>query len=90
MNALQVEFAIEASEDSMAVIAQAYHPAWQATIDGKATRVIRANGVFQAVTIPAGQHHVVLRYLDRRFRIGLAKTLTTLAGLIVFLWRDSS
>jgi hypothetical protein len=44
-------------------VAENYHPAWRATVDGKAAPVLRCDHLFQAIAIPdAGRHEVVLEY----------------------------
>lgn len=66
----QVEFDVDSAGPTLAAVAQAWYPAWTATVDGMPARVWRANHAFQAVGIPEGRHHVVLRYEDRWFRWG--------------------
>jgi hypothetical protein len=40
------------------VLNDLYHPAWQATIDGHGAAIRRANRLFRAVFVPAGEHRV--------------------------------
>jgi hypothetical protein len=47
------------------VLTDAYTPGWVATVDGKQASLLRANGVFRAVSVPAGTHEVRLRYAPR-------------------------
>ena len=76
----------EAPVASLAVIAQAYYPAWKAYVDGQPARIWRANYAFQAVEVPAGQHQVLLFYEDKRFLIGAALSgLALLACLGLWL-----
>ena len=70
----------EAPAPSMVVVSQSYYPAWQAYVDGHATRLWRANYAFQAVEVPAGRHRIELRYQDTAFRAGL---LISAAGLLI-------
>jgi hypothetical protein len=67
-----VDFATEAAEPSLAVVAQTYYPDWCAEIDGEPARLLRANVAFQAVQIPAGRHQVHLFYRDRVWELGAA------------------
>ena len=48
----------EAAQDSALVVSNIWYPSWKAEIDGKAARVLRANGALQAVLLPAGRHQV--------------------------------
>ena len=66
----QILMQTEAPNASLVVIAQAYYPAWKAYVDGRPTRIWRANYAFQAVQVPAGRHQVRLSYEDSRLLIG--------------------
>jgi hypothetical protein len=50
----------------------AWSPGWTATIDGAATAIHPAAGMFFALVVPSGQHEVVLRYRAPGLRAGLA------------------
>jgi hypothetical protein len=84
---LQPHFAAEeisadvvAAAPTMVVVAQVYYRPWHAYLDGQRVELFRANLGFQAVPVPAGQHHLSLRYEDRSFHLGAGISLTTLAG----------
>ena len=72
------------------LVAQAWYPGWEASVDGGPWRpVLRADGAFQAVLLPAGDHEVVLRFRSRRQMAGVIIALATLI-LVGALWRLSS
>jgi hypothetical protein len=75
---------VETSAPTLLVIAQTFYDPWHAYVDGKRTRLWRANHAFQSLEIPAGQHHVQVRYEDRSFRIGSMISLLTLVGCLAF------
>jgi uncharacterized membrane protein YfhO len=62
----------------MLVMAQGWYHCWQASVDGMAIPLLRANGGFQAVAVPAGGHQVLLEYKDRAFQLGCAISVLTL------------
>ncbi len=83
----RVEFEVVSVEPTLAVIAQTYHPAWQATLDGESVRLLRANYAFQAVEVPSGRHRIILRYVDRAFWFGLAISGMSLLATGAGWWR---
>jgi len=72
------------------VLTEAWYPGWNATVDGAAAPVLRANYLFRAVPVPSGAHRVELRFqsptLELGFRLSvLAATLLLLAALVSFI-----
>jgi Bacterial membrane protein YfhO len=61
---------------------EAYYPGWRARVDGVDVPVLRADAVFRAVHIPAGEHDVDLFFDSESFTRG---ALISLAGLIVII-----
>ena len=54
------------------VLADAYAPGWQAQDEGgNALPVLRANGLFRAVRLSAGNHTVTFSYFPDSFKLGL-------------------
>ena len=47
-------------------VADSFSPDWQATVHGKPAPVLRANGNFKAVAVPAGESEVTLAYRPSR------------------------
>jgi hypothetical protein len=54
----------------LVVISQTWYPAWKAYVDGRTTKLWRANYAFQAIEVPAGHHSVILVYEDTKLVIG--------------------
>jgi uncharacterized membrane protein YfhO len=52
------------------VLADSYYPCWEATVDGRTTPILRANLMFRAVELPAGEHQVEFVYRPHLVRIG--------------------
>jgi hypothetical protein len=61
-NSLELETDWPASESTWLVYADAHHPDWQATVDGRAVPVEAAYGAFKAVRVPPGKSRVEFRY----------------------------
>jgi hypothetical protein len=45
-------------EPAYLILADLYYPGWRATVDGHATPILPADGVFRAVHLPAGRHSI--------------------------------
>jgi hypothetical protein len=63
-----VETSVE--QASTLVLTDAYYPGWIATVDGQPALIERADVLFRAVQVPAGQHRVEFRYEPQSFTIG--------------------
>ena len=78
---------VESDAPTMMVIAQSYYHVWTARVDGKETKLWRANYAFQALEVPAGKHRVELAYRDVKFVTGGVISLGTLliCGVLCFM-----
>ena len=66
------------------VFSEVWYPGWQASINGQAAEIIRANYAFRAVYLPSGEHTVVMHFKPRSWHIGIAVTLVTIVAMLVF------
>ncbi len=73
----------EMAAPGFVVLADAFYPGWQATVDGQPTPVYRANTVVRAVYVPAGEHEIVFHYRPVEFWAGAAVSGLALVGLVV-------
>jgi hypothetical protein len=77
----EIVLAVEMVADGWLVLSEVYYPGWQATVDGERTDVLRADYTFRAVTLPSGEHTVRMRFAPKTWKIGLAVSGVTWAGL---------
>lgn len=68
------------------VIAESYHPGWQATVDRRPGTVLRLNGDFLGCPVPAGEHEVRFEFRPASLRLGRWLTLSGLALAVGVLW----
>jgi hypothetical protein len=78
----RVEISVHASSDGWLVLSNVWYPGWQATIDGIGVPIERANYLFQAVAVPAGEHMVQFSYRPRSFYLGAVISLLAVIGLL--------
>ncbi|MFO0985165.1 MAG: YfhO family protein [Planctomycetota bacterium] len=82
----RVEIDVESDVKGYLFLGDTYFPGWQASVDGAAAPVRRADIAFRAVSVAAGKHHVVFRYRPWSLSIGLwlaaGAVLVMLAGAL--------
>jgi hypothetical protein len=76
-----VELKVASPENGWLLLSDVYYPGWRARVDGEPTPVLRANYVFRAVSVPAGEHVVKMVFAPRTWYLGLALSGVTWLGL---------
>jgi uncharacterized membrane protein YfhO len=67
---------------------EAWYPGWRARVDGIETPVLRADVLFRAIALDAGEHDVELFFDSASFWQGALLSAGALFVIIlVFLWR---
>jgi len=75
-------YEVQADGPGYLVTRDSHARGWQATVDGRAEAVLRANGKHRAVAVPAGRHAVVLSYHPPNLRLGIALTALACAACL--------
>jgi hypothetical protein len=76
----RVVIGVRAPAGGYVVLADAYAPGWRALLDGRAVPILRADGLFRGVAVPAGAHSLEMVYRPREVAAGFAASL---AGLLL-------
>jgi hypothetical protein len=66
-------------------LSDAWYPDWQATVDGRPAPVEKADVLFRAVPVPAGEHVVEFVYRSSAFLCGAVISGAALGGLVLVL-----
>jgi hypothetical protein len=83
----RIELAPELPDPAVVVLAESFDSDWRVTVDGEPARLLRANGMFRGVAVPAGKHRVVFSYWPRPVIEGaLVSGLALLGALAIALW----
>lgn len=72
------------------VLSEMFHPGWEATVDGRATRIMLTDYLLRGVALEPGRHRVEMTYTAPAARMGAivsAGTLFFLGGLFVYARR---
>jgi len=71
----------------MVILADAYYPGWQATVDRQPARIWEAYGAIRGVVVPAGSHQVEFRFRPGSVYLGAALFLAGLLATGVLVLR---
>lgn len=78
-----IKISVNTDKSGLLVVTDHYYPGWLATVDGKPTDIVRANGVLRAVYVPQGQHSVEFAYEPESLRNGFIVAAIALLCLVV-------
>ncbi len=79
-----------ADGDALLIVAEGWHPGWRAVLDPDADKrrelpIFPADIFLRGVSLPAGEHDLIITFQPRSLRLGALLSLLTLAGLAI-LW----
>ncbi len=75
----RVEVEAESPRGGLLVLSDSWFPGWEARVDGELAPILRANGVYRAVAVAPGRHHVVFQYRPASLRRGALVSLASAA-----------
>ena len=84
----EVVLHVEADRPSLVVLTDSYYPGWNAFVDGARRPIWRANSLFRAVEVPAGNHTVIFKYQPASLRWGATISLITLLLVLAGLFAE--
>jgi hypothetical protein len=79
----RVEIETSAPQERLLVLTDSYYPGWTARVDGAATEILRANGLYRAVRVPGGSHRVEFEYRPASLRWGAWISLVSFVVLVL-------
>jgi hypothetical protein len=79
----RISVATRSPSPAILVLAEAWYPGWEASIEGTPAPVFPVNGWMRGVVVPSGAHSVVYSFRQRHLESGLALSLAALSVLLV-------
>lgn len=64
-----------------------YSEGWKAYVDGKETKLQKANVMYMGLALEPGEHEITLRYCSPGFWPGLTLTLVSVIVFLIFLYK---
>ena len=61
--------------NNLLFLSDAYYPGWQAYVDGRETKIYRADFTFRAILVPAGRHQIQFIFNPLSFGVGVAAAI---------------
>lgn len=80
----KIDLDVTANKNKILVISDTYYPGWKAYVDGKETKIYRANYTFRSLPVLSGNHKITLVYDPGSFHLGLKITIISGVLLIIF------
>ena len=81
----EIRIDVETDRPALVYVAETWHPFWRAAVDGKETKIYRANQAMRAVYVDAGTHEITMTYVSPPFRNGRWISLISLLILAAAL-----
>jgi len=76
---------VKAPGRSFLVLNDTYFPGWKAFVDGRKTKIYRADYAFRAILLDAGTHHVEFVYDPISFKLGAGATFLGIIGCVAIV-----
>jgi hypothetical protein len=79
----RLQLLVKAPENTFLILNDTYFPGWKALVDGKKTKIYRADYTFRAIPLNAGTHGVEFVYDPLSFKLGASLTFLGIVGCFV-------
>ena len=79
-----VSGSVECSENEVLFLSIPYSAGWSAKVDGEKTSIVKANGMYMAIPLTPGKHHIQLKYSTPWLRAGILTSLMTIFGILIY------
>jgi len=84
----KIEIEVSTNQKGFLVLSDNYHPGWEARVDGKEVKVLRANYIMRAIPIRTGDHKVVFMFRPNLLISGMFFTVIGWIVLAVLIGKS--
>src|SRR3989344_4406242 len=81
----KINFSVDTQSNNILFLSDSFFPGWKAYVDGKETKIYRANYAFRSIFVPSGKHTVMFSYNPKSFYIGTSVTLVTIMVIMLYI-----
>jgi uncharacterized membrane protein YfhO len=74
----KIEIDVSTDHPGLLWLSEIWYPAWKAKVDGKATKVYKADYSFRAIEVPSGSHKITMYFDSKAFQFGMIISLSAL------------
>lgn len=86
----KISISVNNESNNLLVLSDNFYPGWKAFIDGKETKIYRANYTFRAIEVPKGNHNVEFIYQPESLKLGIIiSIISSLLLILGFLYRKT-
>jgi hypothetical protein len=78
---------IATNSPGLLVVTDLFYPGWIAEEGGRRLEILRADGLFRAVALPAGFHRVTFRYRPLSFLVGAGISIVALLTVLFLVYQ---
>lgn len=79
----KIELSVKTDQPGLLFLSDNYYHGWKAFVNGKETKVYRADYTFRAIEIPKDSSRVEFKYDPQSFRFGEYGSITGLLGIVI-------
>ncbi len=82
----KVVISAQTDKKSMLFLSDTFYPGWNAYVDGKETKIYKADYAFRSIVLPPGSHKVMFKYSPRSFYFGVIISLASSICLLMLIF----
>jgi len=81
----EIKFSMKSNSGGYIFISESYNTDWNLKMDGSKANLLKANYLYQALKIDAGEHSIELKYEPFSFKIGLYISIITALFVVFYI-----